>query len=50
MAAFKNAKQLADHRKKVAASRPETRKAIAVCAGTGCKAFGSYKLLDAFNQ
>ncbi len=50
MAAFKNAKQLADHRKKVVASRPENRKAIAVCAGTGCKAFGSYKLLDAFKK
>jgi len=50
MAAFKNAKQLAAHRKKVVASRPKNRKAIAVCAGTGCKAFGSYKLLDAFKK
>ena len=50
MAAFKNAKQLAAHRKKVVAARPKNRKAIAVCAGTGCKAFGSYKLLDAFKK
>ena len=28
MAAFKNAKQLADHRKKVVSSRPKNRKAI----------------------
>jgi NADH-quinone oxidoreductase subunit F len=50
MAAFKNAKQLAAHRKKVVAARPKNRKAIAVCAGTGCKAFGAYKLLDAFKK
>jgi NADH-quinone oxidoreductase subunit F len=32
----------------LAAKRPEGRRAIAVCAGTGCKAFGSFKLLPVF--
>ncbi|MBN2496751.1 MAG: NADH-quinone oxidoreductase subunit NuoF [Deltaproteobacteria bacterium] len=50
MARIGNAKQLAEYRKQVKASKPESRKAIAVCAGTGCKAFGSFELFEAFRE
>jgi NADH-quinone oxidoreductase subunit F len=35
-------------RERLRAERPADRKAIAVCAGTGCKAFGSMDLIEAF--
>ncbi len=50
MQAFKTPKQLQAHRKKIIESRPADRKAIAVCAGTGCKAFGSLSVYDVFQK
>ena len=37
-------------RSQVIESRDPERKAVAVCAGTGCVAYGSYKLTDAFRD
>jgi NADH-quinone oxidoreductase subunit F len=50
MANIASVKQLNAYRKKVMARKPPGRKAIAVCAGTGCKAFGSFELIDAFKE
>jgi NADH-quinone oxidoreductase subunit F len=50
MARIENARQLTAYRKQVQAAKPAGRKAIAVCAGTGCKAFGSFSLLEAFEK
>ncbi len=44
-----NSKELEGYRKKVLAKRPADRRVVAVCAGTGCKAYGSFTLLEAFN-
>ncbi len=48
MAALKSAKQLSDYRKKLKSAASSRRRKIAVCAGTGCKALGSFPLFDAF--
>lgn len=50
MAKITSVQQLAAYRKKVVAGKPADRRAIAVCAGTGCKAFGSFGLIDAFKE
>jgi NADH-quinone oxidoreductase subunit F len=50
MRAIQTAKQLEAYRKQVLAAKPPDRKAIAVCAGTGCKAFGSVSVYDAFES
>ena len=50
MAPFKNAKELSEHAEKIVAGRPADRPAVAICAGTGCKAFGSFKLVDIFRE
>ncbi|MBI5528126.1 MAG: NADH-quinone oxidoreductase subunit NuoF [Deltaproteobacteria bacterium] len=50
MTAFASSKDLDAYREKVVKSRPKGRREIAVCAGTGCKAFGSFRLLDAFRD
>ncbi|MBW2701946.1 MAG: NADH-quinone oxidoreductase subunit NuoF [Deltaproteobacteria bacterium] len=50
MARIKTAKQLRKLRKQIQTARPANRKAIAVCAGTGCKAFGSFELIKAFEK
>ncbi len=48
MPRFSSEKDLESYRQKVAAGRAPDRRAVAVCAGTGCKAFGSAKLLPVF--
>jgi NADH-quinone oxidoreductase subunit F len=48
MAKIASVKELNAYRKKVLARKPANRKAVAVCAGTGCKAFGSFDLIEAF--
>jgi NADH:ubiquinone oxidoreductase subunit F (NADH-binding)/(2Fe-2S) ferredoxin/NAD-dependent dihydropyrimidine dehydrogenase PreA subunit len=50
MAAFKSARQLLDYRKKLKSTTSARRRTIAVCAGTGCKALGSFSLFDAFTS
>ncbi|MFA6033753.1 MAG: NADH-ubiquinone oxidoreductase-F iron-sulfur binding region domain-containing protein [Myxococcota bacterium] len=47
---FKNTAELALYRKTLLEARPAGRRSVAVCAGTGCKAFGSFKLIDAFRD
>ncbi len=48
MARIATAQALAAYRKRLQAARPAGRKAIAVCAGTGCKAFGAMEVHEAF--
>ncbi|MFA5786176.1 MAG: NADH-quinone oxidoreductase subunit NuoF [Actinomycetota bacterium] len=48
MARIAGAIELAALREKLSGARPAKRKVVAVCAGTGCKAFGSFNLLGAF--
>jgi NADH-quinone oxidoreductase subunit F len=50
MARLATIKQLADFRKQLQAKKPADRKAIAVCSGTGCQAFGSSNLHKAFSK
>jgi len=50
MSSIANSTQLEEYRKKALEARPPDRKAIAVCAGTGCKAYGSFGLIDAFKD
>jgi (2Fe-2S) ferredoxin len=45
-----SAKQLADYRDKLVARGAAQRRIIAICAGTGCKAMGAYKVFDAFRD
>ena len=48
MAKIGSAKELAAHREALKQDRPEGQKIIAVCAGTGCNAYGSQKVVAAF--
>ena len=41
---------LAAYREKLQKARPEGRKVIAVCAGTGCNAYGSRDVVKAFGE
>jgi NADH-quinone oxidoreductase subunit F len=50
MPRLKSPRELQSLRKKILKGRPKDRKAVAVCAGTGCKAFGSFNLLEAFRE
>ncbi len=48
MASLKSINQLSDYRKKLKSAASSRQRKIAVCAGTGCKALGSFPLFDAF--
>ena len=50
MTRISNSKQLEEYRTNVLADRPADRRVLAVCAGTGCKAYGSFGLIDAFKS
>jgi NADH-quinone oxidoreductase subunit F len=50
MARFRNIKSLANYRKKIKRSRSGEQLEIAVCAGTGCKALGSFDLFEEFSK
>ncbi len=48
MARLQSTQQLRQLKERIVAEKPADRRAIAVCAGTGCKAFGSFELVEAF--
>ncbi len=50
MARLTNRDDLEKLREEIVGERDPERKAIAVCAGTGCVAYGSIKLTDAFRE
>ncbi|MCP4600949.1 MAG: NADH-quinone oxidoreductase subunit F [Proteobacteria bacterium] len=50
MSRIANPKELAEYRKEQEKNRPADQRFIAVCAGTGCKAYGSDKVVAAFRQ
>jgi len=50
MAKIKDSKALETYRAEVKAARPEGEKTIAVCAGTGCNAYGAQKVVQAFRD
>jgi NADH:ubiquinone oxidoreductase subunit F (NADH-binding)/(2Fe-2S) ferredoxin/Pyruvate/2-oxoacid:ferredoxin oxidoreductase delta subunit len=50
MAKIKTAKELEAYRESLLKDRPEGQKIIAVCAGTGCNAYGSQKVVAAFRE
>jgi NADH-quinone oxidoreductase subunit F len=50
MAKINNAKELAAYREKLKAARPEGRRIIAVCTGTGCQAYGAKNVAEAFRE
>ncbi len=50
MAAFASEQELSAYRQELVARRSPDQRVIAVCAGTGCKAFGSFDLFDAFKK
>ena len=47
MVKFSSTADLQAYREELTAGRDEERPVIAICAGTGCKAYGSAKLIDA---
>jgi NADH-quinone oxidoreductase subunit F len=50
MVKFRSAKELAEYRKELVSSRPKDEKVVAICAGTGCKAYGANKVVAAFRE
>jgi NADH-quinone oxidoreductase subunit F len=50
MAKFQKPKELSTYREKLLSQRNPQQKIIAVCAGTGCCAYGAKKLVDAFHH
>jgi NADH:ubiquinone oxidoreductase subunit E len=50
MASFASEQELSTYRQELVARRSAGDRVIAVCAGTGCKAFGSFDLFDAFKK
>ncbi len=50
MAKIKTAADLGAYREALKKERPEGQKIIAVCAGTGCNAYGSQKVVSAFKE
>jgi NADH:ubiquinone oxidoreductase subunit F (NADH-binding)/(2Fe-2S) ferredoxin/Pyruvate/2-oxoacid:ferredoxin oxidoreductase delta subunit len=42
--------ELSKYREELQRCRPKDRKVIAVCAGTGCNAYGSRKVVEAFRE
>jgi len=50
MSRIASLEQLESIRQDVLAAKPADRRAIAVCAGTGCKAFGSSGVYEAFEK
>jgi NADH:ubiquinone oxidoreductase subunit F (NADH-binding)/(2Fe-2S) ferredoxin/Pyruvate/2-oxoacid:ferredoxin oxidoreductase delta subunit len=50
MATLKSIEELNAYREKLLESRPKDQKIIAVCAGTGCNAYGSPKVVAAFRE
>jgi len=50
MTRLANKEALETLRARITKARDPGRKAVAVCAGTGCVAYGAYKLTDAFRE
>ncbi len=50
MARIANIKELSAHREKLLRGRPADEKFVAICTGTGCKAYGADKVVAAFTE
>jgi NADH-quinone oxidoreductase subunit F len=50
MAKFTSAKELLAYRSELLSKRPKDEKVVAICAGTGCKAYGATKVVTAFQE
>ena len=50
MGKIKTPKELAAYREELKKARPAGQKVVAVCAGTGCNAYGAQKVVQAFRE